>query len=142
MIKREKQLITSPFGERTHPITGKKKKFHYGVDLRSISHVTWKPQLVIFPETCKVTRISKTSKWGYKIEYQGLDSDYNFVSLHVKPINISVGQIYPKYSIIGQSHITWYMKQHHEHFEVKRKNGINIDPINYFKKYNIAYEYK
>ena len=140
MIKREYQIITSKFGTRKHPIT-KKKKMHWGVDLRSWSHKTWKPQLVIFPETCKVTNISTTSKWGTKIEYTGLDTGYSFVSLHVKPINIRTGQIYPSHSIIGQSHVTWYMKQHHEHFEVI-ENGIKIDPEIYFRKQNIKYKYK
>jgi len=141
MIKRASQVITSRYGYRTHPITKKKKKFHYGVDLRSWSHLTWKPQLIIFPETCKVTRISKTSKWGYKIEYLGLDTGHEFVSLHVKPINITQGRIYPTHSIIGQSHITWYMKQHHEHFEVL-KNGLNIDPVDYFILKKIKFKYK
>ena len=103
MIKRETQIITSKYGDRTHPITKKKKKMHWGVDLRSWSHVTWKPQLIIFPETCKVTRISKTSKWGYKIEYLGLETGHEFVSLHVEPINITQGRIFQRTQLLAKA---------------------------------------
>ena len=58
MVKRKKQIITSPYGTRG-------EIFHKGVDLRCYNFFNWKKQPIVFPEQCRVIRVGYQEKWGF-----------------------------------------------------------------------------
>ncbi|MCP4764456.1 MAG: hypothetical protein GY870_21960 [archaeon] len=136
MVKRKRQKITSDFGYRYR--LGK-REFHKGIDLRTWNLKTYFQQDIIFPERCEVLELVNSHKWGKGLWVKPLESGYKkLYLLHVNVNkNIKEGNVYEKGDFIGKSMITWYMKQHHLHFETYKEKI--ADPKNYLAF--IGYEY-
>ncbi len=128
--------ITSPFGERIHPITGE-RKFHHGIDLR-----------VSVGEPVVATAIGKVSFAGVKNGYGNvivIDHMYGFQTAyaHLNKILVKSGEIVGKGKIIAEGGNTGNSTGPHLHYEV-RYNGTPIQPKNFIdwdsKNFNIIFE--
>jgi murein DD-endopeptidase MepM/ murein hydrolase activator NlpD len=147
MINRKIQLITSPFGLRT---INRKKHFHNGVDLRSVSHKTWEDQEILTPEKCEVLRVGKDRLGNNFLVVKPLESDYAELKfIHIDKYafdNFEIGQILAKGIFIGYAIKGGSSKAKHLHFEVwinhTNKSIRPINPVEYFLTIGIKYEYK
>ena len=136
MVKRRKQKITSPYGDRR---TG----FHDGVDLRCYNFINWKKQPIVFPEKCKVLRYGYQEKWEWNVVVRTLhktERNYilKFIHLEDPRKNVKIDSIYDKNDLMGWTTVTDYMIEHeyyeHLHFGVfieDHKNG-HVNPKEFF----------
>lgn len=116
--------ITSKYGDRTHPITGK-KSFHYGVDIGPESGDS--DLHVVAVQDGTVVEVGKTAARGFYIiiEHDGFSTLYQhlmnntFVSEGVK---VNAG------SLIGIMGSTGASTGTHLHFELRDENNTLIDP--------------
>lgn len=145
MIKnRDFQLITSPYGFR--------KRFgrmHNGVDLRSYSDDFSKKLPACLPEECMLQRKVFQKKWGWTYVFEPMSSGYyelKFTHLNKDNVELIENSIYPRGTVIGFCGLTQYMKNiklgEHLHFEVWESKKKTIDPIIYFDKMDIEYNFK
>ncbi len=138
-VERKKQAITVPF----HP------ERHRGVDLRTVNFFNWKKQPVVMPERSRVLR-------------HGID-DYGNDFLVVHPMSnpdvdelkfihvtfertFAIGEEIDEGEILGYSQVRQEIGRgnsysHHLHFEVWC-NGSPVNPLDYFDRWNINYEFK
>jgi len=138
-VSRAPQLITSKYGPRWGG-------FHRGVDLRTRDAESWAPCEIIAPERVEIIRKVYQKKWGYTIVVRGLDSGYKLKFTHVKPdIDVKPGRVFLPGETLGAPLVTEYMREknygEHLHFETWLK-GTPRNPIKYFNKKGIDYEYK
>ncbi len=135
MVKRKRQNITSPYGQRGDI-------FHRGVDLRCYNFINWKKQPIIFPEDATVKKIVYQTKWAYTVIVTPVNSNYELKFTHLKKPDLNVKTGYLKGDIMGWTTVTDYMKENdyyeHLHFEVW-ENGNHIDPVQYFEEKGIKY---
>ena len=128
--------VTSPFGERIHPLTGE-KKFHHGIDLR-----------LNIGDSVYCTAIGRVSYAGIKSGYGNvvvIEHMYGFQTTyaHLNKLTVKEGEIVGKGKIIGEGGNTGYSTGPHLHYEV-RYNGKPIQPKNFIdwdsKNFNIIFE--
>ncbi len=135
MIKRKKQKITSPYGQRGDI-------FHRGVDLRCYNFTNWIKQPVIFPEDSVVVRTVYQDKWGHTVVVKPVNSEYELKFTHLQKPDLNVKTGYLKGDLIGWTTVTNYMKENgyfeHLHFEVWSQDG-HINPEIYFDKIGADY---
>jgi murein DD-endopeptidase MepM/ murein hydrolase activator NlpD len=117
--------ITSPYGNRTHPIL-KKKKLHTGIDI----------------STPKGTNIVAANSG--KVIYSGYNGGYGNVVIidhggkistlyaHNSKLLVKVGDEVEKGKVISKAGSTGLSTGPHLHFEV-RENGQHVDPMKYLK---------
>ena len=120
-----KYSISSPFGNRLHPIS-KKYTFHTGIDIESPR----KTPLVAANEGT-IVYANWFAGYGRAIIIDhggGLTTLY----AHLELISVDVGDKVSKGSVIGQTGNSGYSTGPHLHFEV-RKNGDYVDPLSYVK---------
>ncbi len=118
--------VTSPFGPRTHPITGEPNKMHNGVDL-------WAPN--IYGQPIYATRGGYVSLagwygsggWTVKIQH---DSMFISIYMHMTHFVVNEGDYVAAGQIIGYVGSTGGSTGPHLHFEI-RKNGIAVNPMEY-----------
>lgn len=144
-LRRGYERVTSDYGYRTDPITGKKSKFHGGIDLISskygtddivafadgtvksvVNNVTWS-----YSKTKSLSGISSSLYSGnYIIIDHG--NNYHTFYCHLKhgSLKVKVGDKVKKGQIIAYMGTTGYSTGNHLHFEV-RKNGSKVDPKPY-----------
>jgi murein DD-endopeptidase MepM/ murein hydrolase activator NlpD len=115
--------ISSPFGERIHPIS-KIKKMHNGVDIAGIPIGT----PVISPVDGIVHIANFSASAGNWIHI--FSEDMMFIFMHLNKIDVKVCEHVKKYQKIAEVGNTGASTGAHLHFEV-RKNNIPIDPIQY-----------
>lgn len=154
-LKNGNERVTSDYGYRTDPITGKKSSYHGGIDLISskygtdyivafekgvvktvVSGITWS-----YANTKSLSGISPSLYGGNYIEIDhgnGFSTRY----LHLKHGSISVkeGDTVAKGQTIAYMGTTGYSTGNHLHFEV-RLNGERQDPTPYLlgtKKISVA----
>ena len=114
-------LVTSPFGKRKHPITGK-KSFHSGVDLRAKN------------KDVKAVQNGIVIDKGYD-KYLGQYlklrcGSFVFVYGHLKYIYVKKGQFVDMDQLIGRTGGTGRVTADHLHFAIKKSNTyINPLPI-------------
>ncbi len=121
--------ITSPFGMRTHPITGI-YKLHTGVDIGAplgTNFIAANDGIVV--------------KAGYNVAYGNmviLDHGGGIQTLyaHGTEILVEVGQILKQGTPVLSVGSTGYSTGPHAHFEV-RINGEYVEPLDYITSYNI-----
>lgn len=115
--------ISSPFGERIHPISGQ-KNFHGGVDIAA----PW-------GDDVKAVHSGTVERTGYD------DSNGNYVVLshgdeitsvyiHLSEISVNPGDSVPPGGIVGKVGSTGLATGPHVHFEIKEK-GQSVNPNNY-----------
>ncbi|RRD37931.1 M23 family metallopeptidase [Leptotrichia sp. OH3620_COT-345] len=128
--------ITSPFGERVHPISGQ-RRFHHGIDLR-----------VDIGDPVISSAIGRVSFTGVKGGYGNvviIDHMYGFQTTyaHLNKILVKNGEIIGKGKVIAEGGNSGSSTGPHLHYEV-RYNGTPIEPKNFIdwdsKNFNIIFE--
>ncbi len=115
--------ITSSFGNRIHPITGK-SSFHYGVDLGA---ETGTPVLAALTGVAVWT----AEKGGYGLTVQlEHDSKLRTLYAHLSRIAVQQGQSVSQGKIVGYVGSTGNSTGPHLHFEVRRQTGNGWEPVN------------
>lgn len=117
--------ITSGFGYRRHPFTGK-KQFHTGIDIAAPRGSNVKATRAGKIITAKFIRgYGKTVLIEHKNGYQSLYA-------HLSRINVKKGQSIRANTIIGNVGTTGNSTGPHLHFEI-RKNNVPVSPISYVR---------
>ncbi len=127
--------VSSPYGYRTHPITGEKQKLHKGIDIAG-SGIGGKPVLAAADGEVMRAEIngSLTSGYGRYVVINHGKSDgvlYTTHYAHLKSYIVSKGQKVKKGQVIGYVGSTGSSTGNHLHFEI-RKDGTAVNPMNYF----------
>lgn len=115
--------LTSSFGNRVHPVTGK-YSFHSGIDLANSSGTSIKAS-----RNGTVTFAGKQGSYGNFIivrHSDGFESAY----AHLSSIQVSAGQSVTQGEQIGKMGTTGRSTGSHLHFEI-RKNGTAVNPYSY-----------
>ena len=118
--------ITSPFGMRVHPISGKVKG-HTGIDLKASIGTP-----VRATANGTVTKAEYYSGYGKYICINH-SSTLKTAYAHLSKINVRPGQHVMQGQIIGYTGNTGYSSGPHLHYEVI-KGGKFINPLSYVKK--------
>ncbi len=115
--------VSSPFGYRTHPITGK-KTMHNGIDIPAGSGVS-----IVAAAAGKVTVVDFNTARG---KFLKIDHGNGVVTLyqHCNSIIVSVGQTVKAGQVIAQVGSTGQSTGAHLHFEVQVA-GVPKNPRNY-----------
>ncbi|HEY8391429.1 MAG TPA: peptidoglycan DD-metalloendopeptidase family protein [Capillibacterium sp.] len=121
-----KGRISSPFGERMHPIL-KEKRFHSGIDIAVSSGTN-----VLAADRGKVLISGWNGGYGYYIAIDhgnGLSTAY----AHNSRLLVKEGDLVAQGQVIAKSGSTGLSTGPHLHFEV-RKDGAPVDPLAYLPK--------
>lgn len=115
--------LTSRYGNRIHPISGK-PNFHNGIDLSNRAGTAIKASL-----DGKVIKIGYSHIYG---NYIILKHDMGFQTLygHLKTVGIKKGMDISQGEKIGEMGSTGYSTGTHLHFSIY-KNGDPVDPLKY-----------
>ena len=122
--------ITSPFGPRVHPISGRHSN-HNGVDLIS----TNKDQGIYAPEGGRVTAARKSNApgggYGWYVKAIG-DSGHEHIFAHMKSgsLKVKLGDRFDEGDRLGTIGATGNVTGPHLHWEV-RVSGKFTDPMDY-----------
>lgn len=112
-------VVTSPFGTRIHPITGKRKT-HRGVDLRGRA------------KEIKAVQMGIIIHKGYDPslgQYLKLKSgSFVFIYGHLKHCYVKQGDVVAANQVIGRTGDTGKVTAEHLHFAIQ-KDGKYIDPL-------------
>lgn len=117
--------ITSYYGTRTHPVTGKVKS-HSGVDIGAAYGTN------IYAANSGTVIVAGWNSGGYG-NYVVIDHGGGVTTLygHCSSLNVSAGQTVTKGQVIAKVGSTGMSTGPHLHFEVL-KNGATTDPMSYF----------
>ena len=118
--------ISSSFGTRMHPITGK-KQFHEGVDIPGKAGT---PVLAVADGV--VLRSRNSGNYGWVVEIDHGD-DYTTLYSHNRANLVKVGETVVKGQPIAEIGSTGRSTGPHVHFEVKKRNR-QINPVKYLYK--------
>lgn len=121
------KYVSSRFGYRTHPITGEKNKFHYGVDLSTNGQHT-----PIYATRAGVVIVNSFQEGGagYYVTIDHGDG-YRSVYMHMcEKSSVKVGQFVAAGEVIGCVGNTGGSTGMHLHFGISY-NGTYIDPLPY-----------
>ena len=121
--------ITSPFGERYHPIK-KEKLFHAGTDFRA------KMGTKVKATADGIITMTKEAETGYGMQIQ-ITHDNNFITSYsaLSKFLVAEGDSVSKGQIIALSGNTGASTAPHLHYEVI-KDGEQVDPEYYMTKNN------
>ena len=122
MIWPVKGRITSPFGNRVHPISGT-VQFHNGVD---IAAVTGTPIKAPFSGT--ITRIFYAEKGGKQMVMK-LNNGFTAGFAHLDSYSVKEGQKVNKGQIIGTTGSTGKVTGPHLHLTMRDAAGNYVDPL-------------
>jgi len=113
--------VTSEFGWRIHPISGK-EKFHRGVDIGmpSGTPVMSCSEGVVVTSTC-------TDVEGNYVVVED-EAGYRCCYMHLSQRNVSVGDIVTYDTLIGEVGSTGYSTGPHLHLQIMDKNGECLNP--------------
>ena len=115
--------ITSPFGYRTHPVTGQQGSFHAGVDIAGSGPIR-------ASRAGTVTQASFSGSYGYTVIIDH-GNGYSTLYAHMQPnLSVAPGQSVSQGQQLGIMGTTGRSTGVHLHFEV-RKNGSVVNPMNY-----------
>ena len=118
--------VSSSFGSRMHPMTGK-KQFHRGVDIPGKIGAD-----VLAVADGVITRSTEGGNYGWLVEIDHGDG-YSTLYSHNSRNLVSEGQTVVKGQPVGQVGSTGRSTGPHVHFEVLKKDR-NINPIKYLYK--------
>jgi len=118
-----KGWLSSYYGYRADPFTGK-KKFHHGVDIAGKTGTS-----VLAAASGLVTYAGKKGSYGYLIE---IDHGSGYVTRygHNKEIVVKLGDVVKQNDVIAKMGSTGHSTGPHVHFEVMR-NGKKVNPRKY-----------
>lgn len=121
----EKGWISSHFGKRADPFTGK-QEFHRGVDFAGKYYSN-----VIAVAGGVITEAESRSGYGYLVE---IDHGNGYVTRygHNDKMTVNVGQTVKKGEVIAKMGSTGRSTGPHVHFEVL-KNGARVDPMKFIR---------
>jgi murein DD-endopeptidase MepM/ murein hydrolase activator NlpD len=117
-------LITSPYGWRVHPVTGK-KRFHAGIDFGGPIGT---PIHAAADGVVKESRPASGYGWVVILDHGGLTTLYGH--MYGSSVRVSVGERIHRGQVIAEIGNAGTSTGPHIHFEV-RKNGILQNPINF-----------
>ena len=120
------RAFTSPFGWRTHPISGT-RKFHYGVDLAA---PTGTPIYATRAGTVDTASYQAGGAGNYVQINHG--DGYRSVYMHMTRYVVKVGQHVSQGQLIGYCGSTGGSTGPHLHFGISY-NGTYVNPANYIK---------
>lgn len=126
---------SSPFGERVHPVTGKKTS-HNGLDIAiSGGEPVYATKSGIIQTVEKNVKVINDCNYGYGnyviIDHQdGTSTLYGHMKYNSIPSSITVGSDVTQGEQIGQVGSTGCSTGNHLHYEV-RQDGQNVDPADY-----------
>jgi murein DD-endopeptidase MepM/ murein hydrolase activator NlpD len=118
--------ISSNFGSRMHPMTGK-KQFHRGVDIPGKFGAD-----VLAVADGVITRSEKSGHYGWLVKVDHGDN-YTTLYSHNSKNLVEVGETVKKGQTIAKIGSTGRSTGPHVHFEVA-KNGRNINPVKFLYK--------
>ena len=116
-------VLTSAYGWRTHPITGK-QSFHNGVDLANVSDTP-----IYAAKSGTVTVATYNGVYGYYVQINhgdGFSSLYGHMTHYI----VGVGQSVSAGQVIGYMGSTGWSTGPHLHFTIYY-NGNTVNPMNY-----------
>ena len=117
--------VTSPFGYRTHPVTGQRGSFHGGLDIGTYGQ----PNRILAAESGEIVFTRHSGGYGKHIMIDhggGMQTLY----AHLRTMSVSPGQQVSRGDTIGRAGTTGSSTGVHLHFEVWI-NGQRQDPMNY-----------
>lgn len=112
--------LTSPFGDRTHPVT-KKIEFHSGIDLANNTGTN------IYASATGIVLFSEINGTYGKMILISHGNGYSTVYAHLSKQLVKAGDQVKKGDLIGKMGSTGRSTGPHLHFEI-RENGTPIDP--------------
>ena len=112
--------LTSPFGDRTHPVT-KKIEFHSGIDLANNTGT------YIYASATGIVLFSEINGTYGKMILISHGNGYSTVYAHLSKQLVKAGDQVKKGDLIGKMGSTGRSTGPHLHFEI-RENGTPIDP--------------
>ena len=119
----QKSWISSPFGVRISPFTGK-KQLHLGIDIAA-----WKGTPIMAPAKGKVVSVKKRGLMGLTVTIRH-DSTYTTLYGHLLKSAVKKGRVIKRWDVIGYIGNSGRSTGYHLHYSVK-KNGKHINPFPY-----------
>lgn len=126
------RTITSPYGYRKHPISGK-RKLHKGIDI-SGGGIKGKPIVAAADGVVSIAKYNSGGYGWYVMINHGEDSKgdaYSTLYAHMTKYIVSYGQTVKKGQTIGYVGTSGASTGYHLHFEI-RVNGEAKNPMNYY----------
>lgn len=128
-----KYKVTSPFGWRTHPISGK-RRLHAGVDIVTGRQNT----AIIAPEDGLVIEAKKSTApdggYGYYVKYRGVSGATHLMAHMREDLAVKKGDRVTQGQKLGIMSTTGASTGIHLHWEVRGK--LPVDPIKWMNKQN------
>jgi hypothetical protein len=117
-------FLSSPFGPRTHPVTGETEKMHMGIDMTAPKWTT-----IYAPANGRIDLVSTSETMG---RYVSIDHGNGIVTRygHMEKPFVKEGQMVKRFDVIGYVGNTGRTTGHHLHYEVW-VNGVAVNPIYY-----------
>lgn len=122
--------ITSNFGYRTDPITGKSNKSHNGLDIGASCGIN-----VIATRAGKVIEATESSSCGFYVKIDHGDGTASRYCHMLSDLQVKKGQSVEQGTIIGHVGSTGNSTGCHLHFEVW-KNNSRVNPLDYISTSN------
>lgn len=118
--------LSSPYGYRTHPVTGEKQSFHNGVDLASPEGTA-----ILAARAGTVTKASYSSVNGWYVTINHGDG-FSTSYLHMTHYTVKVGQTVSAGQKIGECGSTGRSTGPHLHFTIYYEGG-TVNPAQYYR---------
>lgn len=116
--------VSSPYGPRTHPITGEKGKMHHGVDLAGYG-ISGKPIYATRSGIVSLAGWYGSGGWTVSIDHR---DGYETFYMHMTNYIVSKGEFVTAGQVIGYVGSSGGSTGPHLHFEV-RLNGASVNPM-------------
>ena len=120
-----RNVITSFYGSRTHPVTGRPNN-HTGIDIPAPRNTN-----IYAAKSGVVTTSTRTSSYGEYVVVSHSDGTSTLYA-HMNRRGVSEGQTVRQGQVIGYVGTTGSSTGNHLHFEI-RVRGDRKDPLDYFK---------
>lgn len=116
--------ITSPFGDRIHPIT-KVKTFHNGIDLSGKIG-----QVIAAPADGEVRTVYTNDAGGLQMTIKH-DNGFTTGYAHLSKVQVAVGQRVTQSQVIALMGNSGQSTGPHLHFTVRDESGNLVNPVDY-----------
>ncbi len=118
--------LSSPYGHRTHPVTGQKGKMHNGMDIAAPGGTP-----IQAPASGTVKAVKPNNGGAGNMVTIDHGNGYETTYMHMSKIDVRKGQQVTAGQVIGKVGSTGASTGNHLHYEVK-KNGKYQDPKPYY----------